>query len=178
MIAKYDDLDDMPGFDVAGMREAWQCAVADGNKAQVMDAFRAQQFSAEGFEPAEKLVEATPKKDAPKKDAPKKDAPKKAATKKAAATSEPKKRDRPKKTEEAKPKPKKAKAKPKQLVAPKTKRSSKAKVWDAGPDPYGVKRKPPAGINDGGRRSGRHADDPAEDIDTDGFFVSPSALPA
>ena len=163
MIAKYDDLDDMPGFDVAGMREAWQCAVADGNKAQVMDAFRAQQFSAEGFEPAEKLVEAAPKKDAPKK---------------AAATSEPKKRGRPKKTEEAKPKPKKAKAEPKQLVAPKTKRSSKAKVWDAGPDPYGVKRKPPAGINDGGRRSGRHADDPAEDIDTDGFFVSPSALPA
>ena len=98
MIAKYDDLDDMPGFDVAGMREAWQCAVADGNKAQVMDAFRAQQFSAEGFEPAEKLVEATPKKDAPKKAA-----TKKAATKKAAATSEPKKRDRPKKTEEAKP---------------------------------------------------------------------------
>ena len=173
MIAKYDDLDDMPGFDVAGMREAWQCAVADGNKAQVMDDFRAQQFSAEGFEPAEKLVEAAPKKDAPKKDA-----PKKAATKKAAATSEPKKRDRPKKTEEAKPKPKKAKAEPKQLVAPKTKKSSKAKVWDAGPDPYGVKRKPPGGINDGGRRSGRHADDPAEDIDTDGFFVSPSALPA
>ena len=173
MIAKYDDLDDMPGFDVAGMREAWQCAVADGNKAQVMDDFRAQQFSAEGFEPAEKLVEAAPKKDAPKKAATKKAAPKKAA-----ATSEPKKRDRPKKTEEAKPKPKKAKAEPKQLVAPKTKRSSKAKVWDAGPDPYGVKRKPPAGINDGGRRSGRHADDPAEDIDTDGFFVSPSALPA
>ena len=158
----------MPGFDVAGMREAWQCAVADGNKAQVMDAFRAQQFSAEGFEPAEKLVEAAPKKDAPKK----------AAPKKAAATSEPKKRGRPKKTDEAKPKPKKAKAEPKQLVAPKTKKSSKAKVWDAGPDPYGVKRKPPAGINDGGRRSGRHADDPAEDIDTDGFFVSPSALPA
>ena len=75
-------------------------------------------------------------------------------------------------------KPKKAKAEPKPLVAPKTKKSSKAKVWDAGPDPYGVKRKPPAGINDGGRRSGRHADDPAEDIDTDGFFVSPSALPA
>ena len=173
MIAKYDDLDDMPGFDVAGMREAWQCAVADGNKAQVMDDFRAQQFSAEGFEPAEKLVEATPKKDAPKKDA-----PKKAATKKAAATSEPKKRDRPKKTEEAKPKPKKAKAEPKQLVAPKTKKSSKVKVWDVGPDPYGVKRKPPGGINDGGRRSGRHADDPAEDIDTDGFFVVPSALPA
>ena len=70
MIAKYDDLDDMPGFDVAGMREAWQCAVADGNKAQVMDAFRAQQFSAEGFEPAEKLVEAAPKKAAPKKAAP------------------------------------------------------------------------------------------------------------
>ena len=148
----------MPGFDVAGMREAWQCALADGNKAQIMDAFRAQQFSAEGFEPGEKLVEAAPKK--------------------AAATSEPKKRGRPKKTEEAKPKPKKAKAEPKQLVAPKTKKSSKAKVWDAGPDPYGVKRKPPAGINDGGRRSGRHADDPAEDIDTDGFFVSPSALPA
>ena len=158
----------MPGFEVAGMREAWQCALADGNKAQIMDAFRAQQFSAEGFEPGEKLVEAAPKKDAPKK----------AATKKAAATSEPKKRGRPKKTEEAKPKPKKAKAEPKQLVAPKTKKSSKAKVWDAGPDPYGVKRKPPAGINDGGRRSGRHADDPAEDIDTDGFFVSPSALPA
>lgn len=158
----------MPGFDVAGMREAWQCALADGNKAQIMDAFRAQQFSAEGFEPAEKLVEAAPKKDAPKK----------AAPKKAAATSEPKKRGRPKKTDEAKPKPKKAKAEPKQLVAPKTKKSSKAKVWDAGPDPYGVKRKPPAGINDGGRRSGRHADDPAEDIDTDGFFVSPSALPA
>ena len=158
----------MPGFDVADMREAWQCALADGNKAQIMDAFRAQQFSAEGFEPAEKLVEAAPKKDAPKKDAPKK----------AAATSEPKKRGRPKKTDEAKPKPKKAKAEPKQLVAPKTKKSSKAKVWDAGPDPYGVKRKPPAGINDGGRRSGRHADDPAEDIDTDGFFVSPSALPA
>lgn len=158
----------MPGFDVAGMREAWQCALADGNKAQIMDAFRAQQFSAEGFEPGEKLVEAAPKKDAPKK----------AAPKKAAATSEPKKRGRPKKTEEAKPKPKKAKAEPKQLVAPKTKKSSKAKVWDAGPDPYGVKRKPPAGINDGGRRSGRHADDPAEDIDTDGFFVSPSALPA
>jgi outer membrane biosynthesis protein TonB len=155
------------------MREAWQCALADGNKAQIMDAFRAQQFSAEGFEPGEKLVEAAPKKDAPKKDAPKKAAPKKAA-----ATSEPKKRGRPKKTEEAKPKPKKAKAEPKQLVAPKTKKSSKAKVWDAGPDPYGVKRKPPAGINDGGRRSGRHADDPAEDIDTDGFFVSPSALPA
>ena len=152
----------MPGFDVAGMREAWQCALADGNKAQIMDAFRAQQFSAEGFEPAEKLVEAAPKKAAPKKDAPKKAATKKAATKKAAATSEPKKR----------------KAEPKQLVAPKTKKSSKAKVWDAGPDPYGVKRKPPAGINDGGRRSGRHADDPAEDIDTDGFFVSPSALPA
>ena len=168
----------MPGFDVAGMREAWQCAVADGNKAQVMDAFRAQQFSAEGFEPAEKLVEAAPKKDAPKKDAPKKAAAKKAAPKKAAATSEPKKRGRPKKTDEAKPKPKKATAEPKQLVAPKTKKSSKAKVWDAGPDPYGVKRKPPAGINDGGRRSGRHADDPAEDIDTDGFFVSPSALPA
>lgn len=158
----------MPGFDVAGMREAWQCALADGNKAQIMDAFRAQQFSAEGFEPGEKLVEAAPKKDAPKK----------AAPKKAAATSEPKKRGRPKKTDEAKPKPKKAKAEPKQLVAPKTKKSSKAKVWDAGPDPYGVKRKPPAGINDGGRRSGRHADDPAEDIDTDGFFVSPSALPA
>lgn len=158
----------MPGFDVAGMREAWQCALADGNKAQIMDAFRAQQFSAEGFEPGEKLVEAAPKKDAPKK----------AAPKKAAATSEPKKRGRPKKTEEAKPKPKKAKAEPKQLVAPKTKKSSKAKVWDAGPDPYGVKRKPPAGINDGGRRSGRHADDLAEDIDTDGFFVSPSALPA
>ena len=158
----------MPGFDVAGMREAWQCALADGNKAQIMDAFRAQQFSAEGFEPAEKLVEAAPKKDAPKK----------AAPKKAAATSEPKKRGRPKKTDEAKPKPKKAKAEPKQLVAPKTKKSSKAKVWDAGPDPYGVKRKPPAGINDGGRRSGRHADDPAGDIDTDGFFVSPSALPA
>lgn len=158
----------MPGFDVAGMREAWQCALADGNKAQIMDAFRAQQFSAEGFEPGEKLVEAAPKKDAPKK----------AAPKKAAATSEPKKRGRPKKTEEAKPKPKKAKAEPKQLVAPKTKKSSKAKVWDAGPDPYGVKRKPPAGINDGGRRSGRHADDPAGDIDTDGFFVSPSALPA
>ena len=158
----------MPGFDVAGMREAWQCALADGNKAQIMDAFRAQQFSAEGFEPAEKLVEAAPKKDAPKK----------AAPKKAAATSEPKKRGRPKKTDEAKPKPKKAKAEPKQLVAPKTKKSSKAKVWDAGPDPYGVKRKPPAGINNGGRRSGRHADDPAGDIDTDGFFVSPSALPA
>jgi len=158
----------MPGFDVAGMREAWQCALADGNKAQIMDAFRAQQFSAEGFEPGEKLVEAAPKKDAPKK----------AAPKKAAATSEPKKRGRPKKTDEAKPKPKKAKAEPKQLVAPKTKKSSKAKVWDAGPDPYGVKRKPPAGINDGGRRSGRHADDPAGDIDTDGFFVSPSALPA
>ena len=158
----------MPGFDVAGMREAWQCALADGNKAQIMDAFRAQQFSAEGFEPGEKLVEAAPKKDAPKKDATKKAAPKKAAPKKAAATSEPKKRGR----------PKKAKAEPKQLVAPKTKKSSKAKVWDAGPDPYGVKRKPPAGINDGGRRSGRHADDPAEDIDTDGFFVSPSALPA
>ena len=158
----------MPGFDVAGMREAWQCALADGNKAQIMDAFRAQQFSAESFEPGEKLVEAAPKKDAPKK----------AAPKKAAATSEPKKRGRPKKTDEAKPKPKKAKAEPKQLVAPKTKKSSKAKVWDAGPDPYGVKRKPPAGINDGGRRSGRHADDPAEDIDTDGFFVSPSALPA
>lgn len=163
----------MPGFDVAGMREAWQCALADGNKAQIMDAFRAQQFSAEGFEPGEKLVEAAPKKDAPKKAATKKAAPKKAA-----ATSEPKKRGRPKKTDEAKPKPKKAKAEPKQLVAPKTKKSSKAKVWDAGPDPYGVKRKPPAGINDGGRRSGRHADDPAEDIDTDGFFVSPSALPA
>ena len=163
----------MPGFDVAGMREAWQCALADGNKAQIMDAFRAQQFSAEGFEPAEKLVEAAPKKDAPKKAAAKKAAPKKAA-----ATSEPKKRGRPKKTDEAKPKPKKATAEPKQLVAPKTKKSSKAKVWDAGPDPYGVKRKPPAGINDGGRRSGRHADDPAEDIDTDGFFVSPSALPA
>ena len=163
----------MPGFDVAGMREAWQCALADGNKAQIMDAFRAQQFSAEGFEPAEKLVEAAPKKDAPKKAATKKAAPKKAA-----ATSEPKKRGRPKKTDEAKPKPKKATAEPKQLVAPKTKKSSKAKVWDAGPDPYGVKRKPPAGINDGGRRSGRHADDPAEDIDTDGFFVSPSALPA
>lgn len=163
----------MPGFDVAGMREAWQCALADGNKAQIMDAFRAQQFSAEGFEPGEKLVEAAPKKDAPKKAATKKAAPKKAA-----ATSEPKKRGRPKKTEEAKPKPKKAKAEPKQLVAPKTKKSSKAKVWDAGPDPYGVKRKPPAGINDGGRRSGRHADDLAEDIDTDGFFVSPSALPA
>ena len=58
----------MPGFDVAGMREAWQCALADGNKAQIMDAFRAQQFSAEGFEPAEKLVEAAPKKAAPKKD--------------------------------------------------------------------------------------------------------------
>ena len=158
----------MPGFDVAGMREAWQCALADGNKAQIMDAFRAQQFSAEGFEPGEKLVEAAPKKDAPKKDAPKK----------AAATSEPKKRGRPKKTDEAKPKPKKAKAEPKQLVAPKTKKSAKAKVWDVGPDPYGVKRKPPAGINDGGRRSGRHADDPAGDIDTDGFFVSPSALPA
>lgn len=168
----------MPGFDVAGMREAWQCALADGNKAQIMDAFRAQQFSAEGFEPGEKLVEAAPKKDAPKKAATKKAATKKAAPKKAAATSEPKKRGRPKKTEEAKPKPKKAKAEPKQLVAPKTKKSSKAKVWDAGPDPYGVKRKPPAGINDGGRRSGRHADDPAEDIDTDGFFVSPSALPA
>ena len=55
----------MPGFDVAGMREAWQCALADGNKAQIMDAFRAQQFSAEGFEPAEKLVEAAPKKAAP-----------------------------------------------------------------------------------------------------------------
>ena len=163
----------MPGFDVAGMREAWQCALADGNKAQIMDAFRAQQFSAEGFEPGEKLVEAAPKKAAPKKDAPKKAAPKKAA-----ATSEPKKRGRPKKTEEAKPKPKKAKAEPKQLVAPKTKKSSKAKVWDAGPDPYGVKRKPPAGINDGGRRSGRHVGDPAEDIDTDGFFVSPYALPA
>jgi hypothetical protein len=65
----------MPGFDVAGMREAWQCALADGNKAQIMDAFRAQQFSAEGFEPGEKLVEAAPKKDAPKKDAPKKAAP-------------------------------------------------------------------------------------------------------
>jgi len=168
----------MPGFDVAGMREAWQCALADGNKAQIMDAFRAQQFSAEGFEPGEKLVEAAPKKDAPKKAAPKKAAAKKAAPKKAAATSEPKKRGRPKKTDEAKPKPKKAKAEPKQLVAPKTKKSSKAKVWDAGPDPYGVKRKPPAGINDGGRRSGRHADDPAGDIDTDGFFVSPSALPA
>ena len=57
-------------------------------------------------------------------------------------------------------------------------KDQKAKVWDVGPDPYGVKRKPPGGINDGGRRSGRHADDPAEDIDTDGFFVSPSALPA
>ena len=113
-----------------------------------------------------------------KKTAPKKAATKKGAPKKAAATSEPKKRGRPKKTDEAKPKPKKAKAEPKQLVAPKTKKSSKAKVWDAGPDPYGVKRKPPAGINDGGRRSGRHADDPAGDIDTDGFFVSPSALPA
>mgnify|MGYP001293567299 CR=1 FL=1 len=83
MIAKYDDLDDMPGFDVAGMREAWQCALADGNKAQIMDAFRAQQFSAEGFEPAEKLVEAAPKKDAPKKAATKKAAGKKAAGKKA-----------------------------------------------------------------------------------------------
>jgi len=56
----------MPGFDVAGMREAWQCALADGNKAQIMDAFRAQQFSAEGFEPGEKRVEAAPKKAAPK----------------------------------------------------------------------------------------------------------------
>ena len=49
----------MPGFDVAGMREAWQCALADGNKAQIMDAFRAQQFSAESFEPGELVSKYT-----------------------------------------------------------------------------------------------------------------------
>ena len=59
------------------------------------------------------------------------------------------------------------------MLLPKAKSAAGVKRMPPTPE-----RKPPAGINDGGRRSGRHADDPAEDIDTDGFFVSPSALPA
>ena len=159
----YSDLADMPGFEELGIREAWLCAAAEGNMAQVKAAFDAQHFDLDGFVPQslEKVAAAAPKA--------KKPAAEKAAKASADDKSEPKKRGRPKKiVTESKPLPKKAKAtKPK-------------KRGSLGADPYGVVRKPAPPISDGGRRSGRNSTPgPAvDDIDTDAYFVSPSSLPA
>ena len=175
----YSDLADMPGFEEPGIREAWLCAAAEGNMAQVKAAFDAQHFDLDGFVPQslEKVAAAAPKAEKPpakKAEKPpakkaKKPAAKKAAKASADDKSEAKKRGRPKKiVTESKPLPKKAKAaKPKQMGS-------------LGSDPYGVVRKPAPPISDGGKRSGRNgAHGPAAaDIDTDAYFVSPSSLPA
>lgn len=161
----YPDLADMPGFEEPGIREAWLCAAAHGNMAQVKAAFDAQHFDLDGFVPQslEEVAAAAPKA--------KKVPAKKAAKASADDKSEPKKRGRPKKiVTESKPLPKKAKAaKPKKAMG------------SLDPtDPYGVVRKPAPPISDGGRRSGRNSTPgPAvDDIDTDAYFVSPSSLPA
>ena len=160
----YPHLADMPGFEEPGIPEAWLCAAADGNMAQVKAAFDAQRFDLDGFVPQslEKVAAAAPKA--------KKPAAEKAAKTSVNDKSEPKKRGRPKKiVTESKPLPKKAKAtKPKKTMG------------SLGADPYGVVRKPAPPISDGGRRSGRNSTPgPAvDDIDTDAYFVSPSSLPA
>ena len=169
----YSHLADMPGFEEPGIPEAWLCAAADGNMAQVKTAFDAQRFDLDGFVPQslEKVAAAAPKAKKPAAEkAAKKPAAKKAAKTSVNDKSEPKKRGRPKKiVTESKPLPKKAKAtKPKKMMG------------SLGADPYGVVRKPAPPISDGGRRSGRNSTPgPAvDDIDTDAYFVSPSSLPA
>ena len=171
----YPHLADMPGFEEPGIPEAWLCAAADGNMAQVKAAFDAQRFDLDGFVPQslEKVAAAAPKAKKPAAEkAAKKPAAKKAAKTSVNDKSEPKKRGRPKKiVTESKPLPKKAKAtKPKKTMG------------SLGADPYGVVRKPAPPISDGGRRSGRNGTPgPARhrpDIDTDAYFVSPSSLPA
>lgn len=168
----YPDLADMPGFEEPGIREAWLCAAAHGNMAQVKAAFDAQHFDLDGFVPQslEEVAAAAPKAKKVPAEKAKKLAAKKAAKASADDKSEPKKRGRPKKiVTESKPLPKKAKAtKPKKTMG------------SLGADPYGVVRKPAPPISDGGRRSGRNSTPgPAvDDIDTDAYFVSPSSLPA
>ena len=99
----------MPGFEEPGIREAWLCAAAHGNMAQVKAAFDAQHFDLDGFVPQslEKVAAAAPKAKKVPAEKAKKPAAKKAAKASADDKSEPKKRGRPKKiVTESKPLPK------------------------------------------------------------------------
>ena len=167
----YPHLADMPGFEEPGIPEAWLCAAADGNMAQVKAAFDAQHFDLDGFVPQslEEVAAAAPKAKKVPAEKAKKSAAKKAAKASAAEQVRAQEARAPQEDRHrVQAAPQKAKAtKPKKTMAPSAQTPT---AWSGSRSSHLRRR----------RRSGRNGTPgpAADDIDTDAYFVSPSSLPA